>query len=446
MTPSSSTRRAIIAAGAALAASGAPALAAPRRKAFPKGFHWGAATAAHQIEGNNTNADFWFLENIQPTTFAERSGDACDSYHRYEDDIALLRNLGLNSYRFSLEWARIEPSPGKISIAELDHYKRVLAACRRHGVSPAVTFVHNTAPRWFAEKGGWLNPDAPSLFARYCAAAAKALGGDMDFAFTLNEPQVARGFRSIPGGKGSFAKRDAAALAMHEAAAKALNVERFVTMEYPDIEGMTPILMEAHRQGFAAIKAERSSLPTGVTLNILDFEPATEDSPYEAVRKQAYGGWLDTVRAAGDFAGVQIYRRIPIPGTGKALPPLPPMPFSEGLGLLAQWARPEAMANGVTYVHAQTGKPIIVSENGMDTENDARRAWYIQAVLESLHDAIAKGVPVLGYYHWSLIDNFEWSSGYKPKYGLAEVDRTTFKRTPKASGRLLGAIARRNAI
>ena len=128
---------------------------------IPKGFRWGAATAGHQIEGNNVNSDLWFLENIEPTTFVERSGDACDSYHRYEVDIVLLAGLGLDTYRFSIEWARIEPTWGRFSVAEIDHYKRVVECCHAHGVAPAVTFIHGAAPRWFAEAGGWLNPDAP---------------------------------------------------------------------------------------------------------------------------------------------------------------------------------------------------------------------------------------------------------------------------------------------
>ena len=418
----------------------------PTRKAFPKNFRWGVATAAHQIEGNNTNSDFWFLENIKPTTFAERSGDACDSYHRYEQDIALLAGLGFNTYRFSIEWARIEPTRGNFSIAELDYYKRVLECCHRHNVSPAVTFVHASAPLWFAEAGGWLNPEAPALFARYCSTVAKALAGDMAYAFTINEPQVAKTFRAIPGAAASFAKRDQADLASHEAAARVTDSKMFVTMNYPDIEGMTPQLIAGHEQGYAAIKAERSSLPVGVTLNIIDFQPANEDSRYEEVRKTAYGAWIETTRRTGDFTGVQIYRQFPIPGKGQALPSPSPMPFLEHEGMMASFSRPEALRNGIEYVYAQTQKPIMVTENGIDTENDERRIWYIDGALAGLQECIAKGLPVLGYFHWSLLDNFEWTQGYKPKYGLVAVDRSTFKRVPKPSAEHLGAIARRNSI
>ncbi len=209
---------------------------------------------------------------------------------------------------------------------------------------------------------------------------------------------------------------------------------------------MTPLLMAGHEQGFAAIKAERSALPVGVTLNIIDFQPGSEDSPYEDLRKTVYGPWLDTAARAGDFIGLQVYRQFAIPGKGKPLPQPAPMPFTEHEGMLSQLSRPEALRNVVEYVHAQTGKPMLVTENGLDTENDQRRVWYIDAVLAGLQESIAKGVPVLGYLHWSLLDNFEWEQGYKTKYGLVAVDRTTFTRTPKPSAAHLGDIARRNAI
>jgi beta-glucosidase len=450
----STNRRTLLAAAAAasvLAAGGRAAAAADKvatsGKAFPKGFRWGCATAGHQIEGNNTNSDLWLLENIKPTIYAERSGDACDSYNRYEEDIALLAKFGFNTYRFSIEWARIEPNRSFFSPAELDHYKRVMAACHRHGIAPAVTFLHTTTPRWFAEAGGWLNPEAPALFARYCSTAAKALAGDMDYAFTINEPQVQRSFRSIPGAAQGFAKRDEATLAMLAAAAKATGSDRFVSTDHPDIEAMTPLLIAGHEQGYAAIKAERTNLPVGVTLNINDFEPSTEDSPYEQVRASAYGAWLDACRRTGDFTGTQVYRRIPIAGKGKPLPKTAPLPFAETSGgMMAQFGLPQALGAGVEYVHAKTGKPVFVTENGFETENDEHRIWYIDNALASLHGAIANGVPVMGYLHWSLIDNFEWTQGFKPKYGLVAVDRTTFKRTPKPSASHLGAIAKRNAI
>jgi beta-glucosidase len=415
-------------------------------RSFPDGFVWGAATAAHQIEGNNVNSDYWFLENIEPTTFVERSGDACDSYHRYAEDIALLAGLGLTCYRFSIEWARIEPTPGEFSVAELDHYKRMIESCHAHGVTPAVTFLHGTAPLWFAQAGGWLSPDSPNLFARYCATAAAALADGVGFAMTLNEPQLRKVFTSIPGADAYFAQQNPRSLEMHATAGRLLSSDQFVSLEHPNEDGMTPQLIAGHEQGYAAIKAARSELPVGVTLSMTDFQPGSDNSPFEQVRTKAYGEWLDTIVRAGDFTGVQTYRSIRIPGSGEPYPPLPALPFTDPEDRLAAIQRPEALARTVEYAHQKTGKPVLVTENGLETNDDERRSWYIGEVLAGLHEVISAGVPVIGYLHWSLIDNFEWSRGYGPKMGLVEVDRTTFARTPKASAARLGAIARRNAI
>ena len=234
---------------------------------FPEGFLWGAATAAHQIEGNNVNSDLWFLENLDPTFYVERSGDACDSYHRYREDIAFLAGIGLTCYRFSVEWARIEPSRGHFSRAALDHYRRMIECCHDHGVAPAVTMFHGSAPRWFAAAGGWLNPEAPERFARYCAAGAAALGDGMAYAFTINEPQVSRVFRCIPGAESYFSGQDALSREVHAHAAAMLGSEQFVTMDHPEIEAMTPQLLSGHEKAFAAMKAERGNLPVGVTLS-----------------------------------------------------------------------------------------------------------------------------------------------------------------------------------
>lgn len=444
-------RRALLVAGATasaalIAGSTAEAAAAAGGRRFPKGFRWGASTAAHQIEGNNVNSDLWLMENIQPTVFKERSGDACDSYHRWREDIALLKAMGLNTYRMSIEWARIEPTPGQFSAAEFDHYKRVIADLRAAGIEPAITFFHVSAPHWFAERGGWLNPEAPDLFARYCDRAARELGGEIAYAFTINEPQVGWTFRAIPMAAAHFKVEDERQRAAHAAAARATGSERFVTMDFPDIRGMTPQLLSAHAKGYAAIKASAPHVPTGVTLSMVDFAPANAGADVEALREAAYGEWLAMAKNTGDFVGVQTYEQFLIPGPGAPVPPAPPMPFTPAGNLLESFKRPVALRNTVTYAHAKTGKPVFVTENGIETANDARRAWYIPQALGELQSAIAGGVPVIGYLHWSLLDNFEWLQGYRPKFGLASVDRQTFKRTLKPSAAVYARIARANAI
>lgn len=449
-------RRTLLVAGGAagIAAAGldSGAFAASARKTFPRNFRWGASTAAHQIEGNNVNSDLWLMENIEPKTFVERSGDACDSYHRFDEDIALMRQIGLNSYRFSIEWARIEPTPGQFSNAELDYYKRLIAALRKAGIDPIVTFLHVSAPRWFAEAGGWLNPEAPELFARYCDKAARVLGDGMAYACTINEPQVALTFQAMmtampPQSRGMDPVRMNAHAEMlrraHAEAARRTGAARFITMNYPDMERMTPQLIAGHQKGFAAIKAAQPKLPTGVTLSLIDFVPANEGSKHVELRETAYGQWMDAAKGAGDFLGVQVYEQARIPGPGPALPPPPPIPHADPN---EQRQAPIALRNIVEYSHQRTGLPIFVTENGLETENDQRRAWYIPQALASLHDAMASGVPVIGYCYWTLIDNFEWQRGYGPKFGLAGVDRQTFRRTLKPSASVYGRIARANAL
>jgi beta-glucosidase len=157
---------------------------------FPAGFWWGTATAAHQVEGNNVNNDSWLMEHMPGTIFAEPSGDACDHYHRYPEDIALLAELGFNLYRFSIEWARVEPEDGEFSVAELDHYRRMLATCREHHITPMVTFHHFTTPRWVAAQGGWEADTTPARFARYCERATRHLGDLIGVACTINEANI----------------------------------------------------------------------------------------------------------------------------------------------------------------------------------------------------------------------------------------------------------------
>ncbi|MDQ1397091.1 MAG: beta-glucosidase, partial [Acidimicrobiaceae bacterium] len=157
---------------------------------FPTGFLWGTATAAHQVEGGNWNSDWWAWEHAEGTPCVEPSGDACDQLNRYRDDLALLAGLGFTTYRFSLEWARIEPEDGEFSVAALDHYRRVCAACHEQGITPVVTYHHFTSPRWLAATGGWENPGTADRFARFCQRATRHLGDMIGWACTINEPNM----------------------------------------------------------------------------------------------------------------------------------------------------------------------------------------------------------------------------------------------------------------
>jgi beta-glucosidase len=434
-------RRTLIAAGAMLAA--APAWAARKPKpastpAFPDGFLWGTATAGHQVEGNNVNSDTWLLETVKPSLFAEPSGDAINSFALWPRDMDLVKGLGLNTYRFSIEWARIEPEPGAFSIAMLDHYQAMIEGCRARGLTPMVTFNHFTTPRWFAAQGGWTRPEAPALFARYCERAARHLAAGIGYATTLNEPNLMNILAIILPPQVWPINR-----AMTEAAARASGSARFVAANASnpeDAEAMTANLIAAHKAGRAAIKGVRPDLPVGVSLAMMDDQAAGKDSLRDAMRAKLYGPWLQAARG-DDFLGVQNYERSVWDAKGK----LPPPPGAK-LNHSGSEVYAPSLAGAVRYAHQATGLPIIVTEHGVGTDDDTIRAELIPAALRELKVAMDEGVPVKGYIHWSLAVNFEWIFGYKVHFGLHSVDRTTFERTAKPSAAVYADIARRNAL
>ena len=154
---------------------------------FPDGFLWGVASAGHQNEGGNVHSDTWFAEHVAPTVFREPSGKACDGWHRWREDVGLAAGMNLNSYRFSVEWARVEPAEGEFSGEALAHYAAIADHCLARGLAPVVTFNHFTSPHWFAMRAGWLNPEAPALFARYCDQVMAAFGMRIAYAVTMKD-------------------------------------------------------------------------------------------------------------------------------------------------------------------------------------------------------------------------------------------------------------------
>lgn len=431
------TRRSLIAATAALAAT--PAFARSSGRTFPRGFLWGAATAGHQVEGNNVNADTWLLENLKPTLYMERSGDALNSFDLWPQDLDLVKQIGLNSYRFSLEWSRIEPDQGQFSVAMLDHYKRMIEGCRARGLTPVVTFNHFTTPAWFARAGGWTNPNAESLFVRFSERAARHLAGGIGYATTLNEPNLLQVQLATTSPQRAEQKRK-----MLTDAAKATGVAKYVAGNAANPEDFAVIMrnqIAAHKAARAAIKAVRPDLPVGVSLAIID-EQATPGGERlrDQTRADLYDGWLDAARG-DDFIGVQNYERHVWGPQGKL-----PIPAGAEKNMFSGEVYPGSLAGAVRYAYQRSGAPVMVTEHGVAADKDPIRARLIPAALTELKKAMNDGVPVLGYIHWSLLDNFEWSIGYWPKFGLTSVDRKTFARALKPSAQVLGQIARRNSI
>lgn len=422
---------------AALGAANPAVGAGKSRPGFPEGFLWGVATSGHQTEGDNTASDFWWMEHVKPSLFAEPSGSATASFDLWPADLDLVKSLGFNTYRFSIEWARIEPEEGQFSQSMIAHYRRIVEGCRARGLAPVVTFSHFSCPRWFAARGGWSNPAAPDLFARFCEHAARGLGAGISHAVTLNEPNLPT-MLSWVGLPPSLYEGHAAML---KAAGAAMGSETFSAgFMIPREEhlAMIPILGAAHRKARDAIKSVQPDLPVGLSLAVSDDQATGMTTIRDHKRAQAYEPWF-AFAADDDFIGVQNYDRTCFDAEG-ALPP-PPGAMLNQMG--AEIHAP-SLGEAVRYVHQASGKPVLVTEHGVGIADDAIRGPFILDAIKGLKAAMADGVDVLGYIHWSLLDNFEWYSGYTPRFGLVEVDRTNFKRTPKPSAYLLGTIARNN--
>jgi beta-glucosidase len=407
---------------------------------FPNGFLWGAATAGHQVEGGNVNADLWPMEWAPNSSFNEPSGDTCDHYHRYPEDIAMLAELGLTAYRFSLEWSRLEPEPGFFSLAALDHYKRMIESCLRQGVTPVVTYNHFTVPRWMAGRGGWSASDAPARFADYASRVTEHVGDLLSWVCTLNEPNLMATMRST----GVLAMGAGDRPQTHPAAkSEQGGVGGFDPSLYrmgivaADVEQMAT----AHRLAVQAIKAAAATVKTGWTLALVDFQPAENgEDRWREARRVAQTDWL-AVSADDDFVGVQTYSRTRIGPEGQLPPPDGSATMQTGWEVY-----PDALGHTVRLAAEHARVPVLVTENGMATDDDEARIAYTRAALEGLARCVADGIDVRGYLHWTLLDNFEWNAGFSKTFGLIAVNREDFSRTVKPSARWLGQVARRNGL
>jgi len=300
-----------------------------------------------------------------------------------------------------------------------------------------VTFNHFTTPLWFSMRGGFEVADSPDIFAAYCRKAAEHLGGLMHMATTFNEANIQLLVQIMPG----IAQYLPAAKAAIAAAAVATNSPKFSTVAYADPAVSTPLMQEAHRKGYDAIKAARPDLPVGVTLTTQDIQAVGTNSLADTYLDRLYGDWIKVAQTHADFLGVQTYTRFLVDSTGVTKPPAGAEMTDAGYEFY-----PQALANTIRWAHKAIGKPIFVTESGIATDDDARRIAFIDAALAGVRDCLNEGIPVHSYMYWSLLDNFEWSSGYSKHFGLVAVDLQSFKRTLKPSAVHLGAIARANRI
>ncbi|MCC6787661.1 MAG: glycoside hydrolase family 1 protein [Hyphomonadaceae bacterium] len=404
---------------------------------FPADFVWGAATAAHQVEGGNWNSDCWALESARPSLFVEHSGVACDQFARYGDDLAILAGLGLNTYRFSIEWARVEPEEGGFSQQALDHYKRIIDACWSRNIQPMATFHHFTNPRWVARDGGFQNDRFPERFARYCETVACAFGDQLAYACTINEINLPDSLDQLMARvKAKYPDRVAAG----EAAIGA-PIESFFL--FAGVAGYTARAVRTHELARDAIKSAAPHVPVGMTMSIqeCEAEPGGE-AGVAAYKQRVYAPYYDSAKR-DDFLGVQTYTRMRFGADGKATRRPPP---DAELTQMGYEYRPQALGAACRDAWAATQTPIIVTESGIATQDDGRRRAFIRSALEGVSAAMAAGVDIRGYVYWTLLDNFEWMSGYAPTFGLVGVDRRTMARAIKPSAVMIGEIARANSL
>lgn len=429
---------------------------------FTSEFLIGAATAAHQVEGNNTNSDCWAMEQMEHTSFLEPSLDAVDHYHRYEEDIRLMADAGLNSYRFSLEWARIEPEKGTFSREATEHYRDVIRFCRACGIEPVVTLHHFSSPAWLISKGGWEAESTVQDFADYVQYVMEQLGEELRYVCTINEANMGLQIAAIAeryklqmmeqmkkqqaDGSDDAAdgtvqvginlqKMMADQRALAEENLKVFGVEKvenFTSMRTPEGD---LLIMKAHQAAREIIRRLAPHVKVGLSLSLHDMQAAEPGGKIWAAKEwdTEFTHYLPYIQE-DDFLGLQNYTRSRFGKDG-----LLPMPEGAELTQMNYEYYPEALEHVIRKAAEDFKGDIIVTENGIATPDDTRRVAFIEKALAGVQNCLNDGIPVKGYFYWSLMDNFEWQKGYSMTFGLIAVDRSTQKRTPKDSLAYLGS-------
>ena len=417
---------------------------------FPDGFLWGAATAAHQVVGNNTNSwSVWEKENAKslvhkarthwqpwqqkqfPEMFEEDnyvSGVAADHYNLFEKDFDIAQSLGHNAHRFSIEWSRIEPEEGKFDEKEIEHYRKVLKALHKRNITPFVTLWHWTDPLWITKSGGWENKKTVDYFARYVEKIASSFKSDeIPMWMPINEPGTFTGMSYVQG------------------------------MFPPNVRNIFRAnrvfknLIKGHREAYRIIHTHHQNAQVGFSHYATYMEPYKNRIWNKAlVRILDYiRNWrfLDSVDDVNDFIGFQYYHRdvisfAPFNGKWWFIDSKNPNTWVNDLG----W---DMFPEGIYPLLIRAGsynKPIYITESGLADRDDKNRIEFIQRNLFHIHRAIKDGVPIKGYFHWSLLDNFEWDKGFWPRFGLVEINYTTQERIIRPSARVYKKICESNVL
>lgn len=402
---------------------------------FPKGFYWGAATASYQVEGGIENTDWAQAAREGKVPVAGRSSD---HYNQYEEDFDRAKNLGHNAHRLSIEWARVEPEEGMFEQHEIEHYRMVLRALKKRGMTPFVTLWHFTQPLWFAESGGFLRADAPEIFARYCARVARELGGECAHFSTMNEPNVWASHGWLYGAWPPFkrskllwkkiGKEDGTS---EKTGAVARSAHFF---DYFKVERN---LATAHIRAYEEIKKVAPQSNVSVVKHVHVFE--ANRNPMHKARAatmqylQTYQ-FMNALQGKYDEIGLNYYQTTTF-GERKNY-------MKTDMG----WdVRPSGIYGALMKLKRYK-KPIFITEAGVADASDSLRADYIRAQVRATWQAIHDGADVRGHLYWSLLDNYEWADGYEKRFGLVEIDYETLKRTVRSSAHVYKEICENNAM
>ncbi|MFH1456569.1 MAG: glycoside hydrolase family 1 protein [Patescibacteria group bacterium] len=393
---------------------------------FPKDFLWGTATSAHQIEGDNFNSDWWNFEQNKKIKTA--SGKACNSYELWKKDHSLIKDMNNNAYRFSIEWAKIEPTEGKFDEEVIQHYTEILADLKAKKIKVMLTLHHFSNPTWFLSKGGWVSFKSVKYFKRYIRYVLKHLGGLVDFWITINEPGVYVDLSYLKGKWPPQEKNPKKALLAY------INMAR------------------AHRMAYKLIHKKLPGSQVGFAMNVMSFASYHKHRLIELLYvhfadRFVNHSFYDITKKKHDFLGINYYFRVRLRKDHGSLKPV--------VEEVREQERELSDLGWVIYPHgifdvlmdvSDFKLPIYITENGIAAKDDERRQRFLIEHLKEIHHAIQAGVDVRGYFHWSLLDNFEWADGYDPKFGLVQVNFKNFERKIKISGKMYAEIAKTNSI
>ena len=401
---------------------------------FPAGFLWGVAASSYQIEGNNSNTDWWEWEKQGKTN--EQSGTACDYWNQYEKDHDLLQKLGVRIFRTSIEWARIEPEEGVFSAEAINHYREILGDLKKRNIKTQVTLWWWTSPIWFQKKYGFHRRASIDIFSRYVEKATSELGDLIDIFTVFNEPMVPLG-QGFLGGifPPGFKNPCKFIRAVNHVAA-------------------------AHKKSYEIIHRIKPEAQVGITYLYNWYESEGSGFFLNAINRIAQwyriGLLGNKIKDYQDYIGINYYRLGKIRFDMKNIKldsrhqtyfgftieedsnnPMRWITYAKGMKLVLEEA------------YEKYKKPIFITENGTPTNagiEDDNRVEYIKTHLVEVHKCIERGIPVLGYNYWSLLDNFEWLDGYRPRFGLVEIDFSTLERKPRKSFYEYAKICKENAL